>query len=163
VLCDQEADRRANGGHEFLDRLFGVFASNSATIVSRIRVRKISWPPLVKLYSRQPETGRTELSAFALGYSGASYSGLAPANTGVGYILFSRNGILSAQPFDAVGRKLKGDAIRLDVPDGVGNLHSVSATGVLVYVTGDVAARNTRLVWYDRWGKQLGEIGTPTD
>ena len=74
--------------------------------------------------------------------------------------------MLLAQPFDAKRLRLSGDPV--PVADNVlydpayfrGAL-SVSENGVLVYASGGSGSK-TRLVWYDRAGKPVGEpIGDP--
>ena len=82
-----------------------------------------------------------------------------------GHLLFVRDGALVAQPFDAKRRELSGEP-KVLVGDLLFNrrfaygVFSVSETGVLVFLTGrqrDLC----RLVWRDRSGRRLGELGTP--
>ena len=85
-----------------------------------------------------------------------------PAQYAQGYLLFSRERTLLAQPFDAARGTLSGEP--LPVAENVGRDFSVSETGVLVYRTipgqsGQAAANH--LSWLDRKGKPGGEIGTP--
>jgi serine/threonine protein kinase/Tol biopolymer transport system component len=88
------------------------------------------------------------------------------SNSGVvyaqGYLLFSRDRTLLAQPFDPVRGTLSGEPA--PVAENVGREFSVSETGVLVYralprETGQPVA--THLSWRDRAGKPTGEINTP--
>jgi hypothetical protein len=82
-----------------------------------------------------------------------------------GYLLFVRDNILMAQPFDPAGGNMGGDAV--PVADGVpaGNaMHapiSVSDTGLLVYQkgTGGVTIGTQSLEWHERTGKVMGELG----
>jgi Tol biopolymer transport system component len=79
-----------------------------------------------------------------------------------GYILYLRGSTLMARPFDPARVELGGEA--LPVTEGVMptvaglGYYSASATGVLVYRPGN-AASASRLVWFDRAGKQLGILG----
>ena len=77
-------------------------------------------------------------------------------------ILFVRQGTLSAQQLDLKGRKLTGDVsvvaddVAMDVPL---NVAAVSAArGTLMYRTGRTVGLR-RLVWFDRAGKRLGDVG----
>ncbi len=80
-----------------------------------------------------------------------------------GYILFVREGTLMAQPFDEDSVTLSGEAIPVaeDVLYLTGarrGVFSVSKTGLLSYQTGAVA-RESDLVWVDREGRELGQLG----
>jgi Tol biopolymer transport system component len=78
-----------------------------------------------------------------------------------GFLLFLRQGTLMAQPFD--GRsQLRGDTI--PIAEQVGNLgsygwFSASGSGALAFRTGLVTGSNVDLVWVDRQGKRLGQLG----
>ena len=78
-----------------------------------------------------------------------------------GYLLFVREGMLLAQPFDDKELQLAGEPF--PVVQRVGsfmNLYaffSVSESGVLVY-WGGVQNKNTQLVWSDRGGKELKSV-----
>lgn len=86
-----------------------------------------------------------------------------------GYLLFVRDGTLTAQPFDAGSLRLEGEPT--PIAEGVGRIggagptryapFSVSANGVLAY--GAVAALKNQLVWFDRTGQALGTVGPPGD
>jgi Tol biopolymer transport system component len=88
-----------------------------------------------------------------------------------GYLLFTRQGTLLAQPFDAASLKLAGEPVPVaeGVATDVGNglaAFSASETGVLTYRTGVVlggtsGSSNVQLAWLDRQGKQLEVIGAP--
>jgi serine/threonine protein kinase/Tol biopolymer transport system component len=79
-----------------------------------------------------------------------------------GYVLFARDEILMAQPFDPEARKLKGDAF--PVAENIsweGSRYvgaSVSENGTLVYGSGSSDGLR-QLTWYDRAGRTLGTVG----
>jgi WD40 repeat protein len=78
-----------------------------------------------------------------------------------GLLLFLRAGSLLAQAFD--GRsQLAGDAI--PVAEDVGNTgsygwFSASASGSLTFRTGRATAATIELLWFDRQGKRIGQLG----
>ena len=80
-----------------------------------------------------------------------------------GQLVFEREGALMAQRFDSGRLELTGEASRVadNIPSGAPPLYSASANGVLAYETGAASAANSRLVWYDRQGKALGQVGPP--
>ncbi len=87
----------------------------------------------------------------------------AGAQYGSGYLLFHAQTAVMAQRFDPETGKLSGDAFalvdRVQQDDTVWRtLFSVSENGVMVYQSGSANA-GTRLVWFDRGGKQLGTVG----
>jgi eukaryotic-like serine/threonine-protein kinase len=77
-----------------------------------------------------------------------------------GYLLFERDGVLLAQPFDAGRLQLTGEPI--PVADHVGSggfsYFSASNNGVLVYRTGG-EEQGMKLTWFDRQGKTVGASG----
>ncbi len=82
-----------------------------------------------------------------------------------GRLLFVRDGVLLAQPFDPARAVLSGDAVPLAQGVMTHNdfFHTdfaASDTGVLLYHTGEVNDR-AQLAWYDRTGKMLEPVGTP--
>ena len=81
-----------------------------------------------------------------------------------GWLLFVRNGALMAQPFDASGQELKGEAVSITPPSETGVVFnapfSVSNNGVLTW-QGD-GWRNYQLVWFDREGRRGAGIGQAT-
>jgi Tol biopolymer transport system component len=90
-----------------------------------------------------------------------------PAYAEPGYLLSSRKNILVAQPFDAERRVLSGEAQALpDALSSVGGLWSgapgvtVAASGTLAFLGGPRA--NTKLVWFDRSGKEGSAIQVPS-
>jgi Tol biopolymer transport system component len=82
-----------------------------------------------------------------------------------GYLVYARSGVLMAQPFDPDRAVTTGSAVpiaeRVDqFPETGLAAFSVSAAGVLAY-RGSPDAAMSRLVWFDRKGSRLGEIGDP--
>jgi eukaryotic-like serine/threonine-protein kinase len=67
-----------------------------------------------------------------------------------------------AQPFDADRLRLSGEAAQVADQVSYGDrgrsIFSVSDAGVLGYSS---ESRNSRLVWYDRAGHELGQVGDP--
>jgi dipeptidyl aminopeptidase/acylaminoacyl peptidase len=81
-----------------------------------------------------------------------------------GYLLFLRGDTLMAQPFDANGVKLTGDAV--PIAEHIGNPQkyrlghfSVSQHGELIYEGSDTEAG--QVTWIDASGKQLSTLGDP--
>ena len=96
---------------------------------------------------------------------------LAEADTGgvfaaPGSVLFGRQTVLLAQPFDAATLSLKGEPVPVaehlesGVFGGVVSF-SVSDTGTLAYGIGTGREVLDQLTWFDRQGKPLGTIGSP--
>jgi eukaryotic-like serine/threonine-protein kinase len=86
------------------------------------------------------------------------------ADSGMGRLFFLREGTLLAQAFDEKSLLLRGDPI--PVAERVGSLFlsgqfSVSPSGVLAFRGGKTALWLSRLSWFDRQGKQLGNAGEP--
>jgi Tol biopolymer transport system component len=81
-----------------------------------------------------------------------------------GYLLFVRDRVLFAQPFDAKRLVLTGGAVR--VVEGVHNVgpgsaaFSVSVNGVLAYWSGG-APRSEQLTWVRRDGTRMATVGLP--
>jgi Tol biopolymer transport system component len=83
------------------------------------------------------------------------------SNPNVGHLLFLRGDTLMAQPFDAARVELTAEAVPLAEGVSVGaRAFSASTTGVLTFRRGG-AATGSRLIWFDRQGKSLGEVGSP--
>jgi serine/threonine protein kinase len=82
-----------------------------------------------------------------------------------GFLLFSRRQVLFAQPFDADRNVATGDALALEqqiqrqvyIPYAD---FSASAHGLLAIGAGSLSD-NLQLIWVDRTGKQLGQLGEP--
>ena len=87
----------------------------------------------------------------------------ASADARMGHLLFLREGNLLAQAFDERSLQPHGDPIR--VAERVGSLFlsglfSVSPGGVLAYsATGPTTLWVSHFRWFDRQGKQLGDVG----
>src|SRR5215831_16591216 len=81
------------------------------------------------------------------------------SDSGFGYILYGRDDTLSAMPFDATRLKLTGAAVPIaqGVQVNFGTAFSVSSNGVLSYRMGTETP--SRLLWFDRQGRQLGQVG----
>jgi Tol biopolymer transport system component len=78
-----------------------------------------------------------------------------------GHLFFAREQSLLAQPFDPERLELTGDLFRITEqlyhePVSSHAAFSLSTTGTLSYFNG--GALEGRLVWYDRKGKQLGDV-----
>ncbi len=94
----------------------------------------------------------------------SAVAGAYTESNGAGYLLFVLEGTLMAQPFDASGLKLSGEATPLvqkllSFPSELGPTaySAFSASGGnLLYRTGD--QQTTRLTWYDRSGKSLEAV-----
>ena len=83
-----------------------------------------------------------------------------------GYLLFARKNVLVAQPFDARARRLSGEPLAIgDAPSSLGGRYSAgravsaSTTGAIAYL-GD-RQPDTKLVWVDRSGRQVGTLAVP--
>jgi serine/threonine protein kinase len=80
-----------------------------------------------------------------------------------GYILYLRDTMLMARPFDTTTLKFSGDAIPLveqiqvNPTTGTGAF-TVSRNGVLAYQT-STGGGGTTLAWFDRTGRKLGDLG----
>ncbi len=82
-----------------------------------------------------------------------------------GYLLYVRDGVLLAHPFDAENAQTTGDPARLAdridyFPESGTAAFSASETGVLVYRNSPEGVLN-RMSWFDRSGKRLGQVGEP--
>jgi Tol biopolymer transport system component len=92
-----------------------------------------------------------------------------PVYADPGYLLYARQGVLAAQPFDAKTVKVTGDPIPLeDEPASImdpttsftaSQSVSVSATGTLAYYA--AASTDTTASWYDTSGLPLGTLDLP--
>jgi serine/threonine protein kinase len=79
-----------------------------------------------------------------------------------GYLLYHAGTALVAQPFDPQSGVLSGSAVPVvdNLRDDIGVwrcVFAVSQNGRLIYEAGSAAAANSRLVWFDRSGKELSE------
>ncbi len=103
------------------------------------------------------DLGSSEVVRLVSGFSNAALAN--------GRLLFVREGMLVAQPFDAQGRRVTGTVTEVVGPVAhVGGLGlgswSVSSRGVLTYIAGSGATARTLIHWVDRQGKSFGPIGT---
>ena len=79
-----------------------------------------------------------------------------------GYLMVVNGLLLTAQRFDPNRFTLSGQPI--PVADGIdAGAVSVSDNGLLFYRKGSSAPANKQLVWYDRAGKALGQVGGPAN
>ena len=82
-----------------------------------------------------------------------------------GHLLYVRDGALVAQPFDPARRETRGEPTAL-VGDVLYNrrfwygVFSAGGSGILAFLTGRQRDLS-QLVWRDRSGRRLGELGTP--
>jgi len=83
-----------------------------------------------------------------------------------GYLIYSRRGVMVAQPFDASTVTLRGEAIPLgDTPGEVnveysaGYAASATGTGALAYLS--ASQRQSRLAWIDRSGRETDTVDVP--
>jgi Tol biopolymer transport system component/predicted Ser/Thr protein kinase len=82
----------------------------------------------------------------------------------LGYVpgyLFVAGEDLIAQPFDEKSLTLSGSPA--PIVDGLGLYWSASNTGVLLFQKASTTSPNKQLSWFDRTGKQLGELGAPAN
>lgn len=81
-----------------------------------------------------------------------------------GHLLFIRDQVLMAQPFDAASRRISGTptpvAGGVFPPSPTSGAHVSAAAGDLLTFGGRSA--ETRLTWFDRSGQALGTINAPT-
>jgi Tol biopolymer transport system component len=79
-----------------------------------------------------------------------------------GFVLFTRERTLIAQPFDVGKLQTTGDPVPLAENVGFinayGGFFTVSQNGVLAYLASS-ALGNWQLIWFDRGGKALGTLG----
>lgn len=81
-----------------------------------------------------------------------------------GYLLYVKEGVLVAQPFDLQKMSLSGqpipiaDDVRMDERFSRG-VFSASTNGTLVYQTGGEAEVLSELAWFDRAGNRLETVG----
>jgi Tol biopolymer transport system component len=80
-----------------------------------------------------------------------------------GYLMYVRDQVLLAQRFDPDRFELTGEALPLANPvltgPGGPSAFTVSAAGPVAYQAGSEEGGPSRLVWFDRRGRQLGSIG----
>lgn len=81
-----------------------------------------------------------------------------------GYLVYSRQRILMAHPFDATRLQFTGEptGIASEAPDPLtrnGTMFSASAQGLLSFGGG---GDRSKLAWFNRRGEKLGQLSTPT-
>jgi Tol biopolymer transport system component len=136
------------------DRHFVYFRASSHSDVSGIYIGSLDVSP------DQQSTNRILATE-----SGAQF--VPSRDSKLGYLLFTREGTLMAQPFDPGRLQIAGDAVPAaeQVAGGalaVGSFFTASATGVLAYRSGPPGGLgNLRLTWLDRQGKLLGQAADP--
>jgi eukaryotic-like serine/threonine-protein kinase len=82
-----------------------------------------------------------------------------PGSNTSGHLLFRRDTTLMAEPFDAAAMKATGEALPLAdpipdmsrIPDAA---FTVSANGIMVYLSGGGASQEREITWLDRAGKR---------
>ncbi|HYM05476.1 MAG TPA: protein kinase [Terriglobales bacterium] len=105
--------------------------------------------------------GSLDSSQTQLVVRGASNVSYAPP----GYLIYSNQGTLLAQKFEAKSLRVTGDPFPIAQQVGTfapfipGAEFSVSANGILAYRIG--SSGKVQLAWYDRDGRRLGSIGEP--
>jgi Tol biopolymer transport system component len=83
-----------------------------------------------------------------------------------GNLLYVQDHTLFARRFDPKRLEASGEAIPLASPVFMGienSAFSVSSNGVIAYEAANNVAVPSRLVWFDRTGKQIGSIGGEAD
>lgn len=190
-ICDATSGRGGTWSREGVI----VFAPGTTDVLYQVPAAGGVPKPVTALDPERKETdhrwpfflpdGRHFLYLARAGYSGAgktgnricvgSLEGIAgdcplTANSNVayvppGYVLFWREKILVAQPFDAGSRKVTGEAFPVaeDVRYRTGfssAVFSASSNGTLAY-HGGAGVGLSRLIWYDRQGRSLATVGEP--
>jgi Tol biopolymer transport system component len=82
-----------------------------------------------------------------------------------GYLLYVREHVLTAQPFDAGKLQITGGAVPVaEGVDTAGRVRyfSASRNGTLAYASGSTG-EGLQIAWYDRLGKVVGKVGKPVD
>ncbi len=82
-----------------------------------------------------------------------------------GYLLFSRERTLLAQPFNSRSFEVEGDPVAVAekltyIAGTAGAVYSVSDGGLLAFAQGSA---RTQLTWFDRSGKESGKVGSPAE
>ena len=125
------------------------------------------------LYAALPgKNGQFDIFAGSLSDNSRTFIGsmeAAPVYADPGWLLWARQGVLTAQPFDASSLKLTGDPVALgDEPSMVldpatswtaGRSTSISQSGSLAYFS--APSLNTTAEWYDASGRRTGTLDIP--
>jgi Tol biopolymer transport system component/tRNA A-37 threonylcarbamoyl transferase component Bud32 len=96
---------------------------------------------------------KTKLMSLSGRISGLAYA--AP-----GYVLIGGDS-LTAQRFDTSKFSLEGTPF--PIVSGIDNFWSVSNTGLLFYRKVSMTSANKQLTWFDRAGRQVGQVGAPNN
>jgi Tol biopolymer transport system component len=170
-----------------------VFAASSAGPISRVSANGGAVTSVTELRSADGETGHrfprflpdgTHFLFAALPSKSNQYSiysaaigsttrelvlqaETAPLYADPGYLVYSRQGVLVAHPFDARSRTASGEAMPIGDMPGEVNLEysagwaaSASRTGGLVYLS--AAQSQSRLAWLDQAGREVGAVNVPS-
>jgi eukaryotic-like serine/threonine-protein kinase len=77
-----------------------------------------------------------------------------------GHLLLAGDDLI-AQPFDEKSLTISGSPF--PIVDGLGIYWSASNNGMLLFQKASTASPNKQLTWFDRTGKQLGQLGAPAN
>ena len=90
---------------------------------------------------------------------------VAGAGSHIGTLLFARNGSLMSQSFDTQKLTLIGESVLVanDVTAAGSPAYSLSANGLLAFRRGPAFTQDARLLFHDRAGKVVGQIGPTAD
>ncbi len=84
-----------------------------------------------------------------------------------GHLLYARDRMIVAQPFDERRMRVMGDPVVIAGPVDSqtigGSAFAVSQNGVLVYQSAGSLGGATHIEWFDRTGKPLGRLGEDAD
>jgi len=104
----------------------------------------------------------TKAGTFVVATDGSTRTRVLPfpggAQYALGHLLYVRERVLYAQPFDAAGTQLSGDPIALAEP--AASVFSVSSNGALAYLPLDASDRPNaaELTWMDRGGRLIERV-----
>ena len=99
-------------------------------------------------------------ASFAIHRSDTAVAYAPSPDPDLGYVLFERYGSLMVMPFDA--RRLRAAGAPVLVAAGIGTVarsFSASPGGILAFRPNQIPIPNTSLLWFDRHGKNLGQLG----
>ena len=125
------------------------------------------------LYASLPgKNGQFDIFAGSLMDDSRTFVGsmdASPVYADPGWLLFARQGVLTAQPFDAKRLTLTGDPVTLDdEPSAIldpatsftaGRSTSISQNGALAYFS--TPSPNNTAEWYDASGRKIGTLNIP--
>jgi eukaryotic-like serine/threonine-protein kinase len=102
----------------------------------------------------------TERVRLTPGSAGAAYTG---PPRGPGHLIYEKDGIPMAQPFDPVGLRLTGEPIPIPGLQKAGAYQALGVPSISASQNGILIQRDaneaTELVWFDRSGKRLSTVG----